>query len=103
MEVHRQRCQACDSLDVHDLLVREVGEPQTVYVRCASCGELVARYVLCDYYHHGKSVESYLRSHMGGAFESARQIAQTFQEVEMDALAGYERALDRLRELNKEP
>ena len=103
MEVHRQRCQSCGSLDVHNLLVREVGEPQTVYVRCAACGELVARYQLSDYYHHGGGVESYLRTHVGQVFASARQIAETLAQVQQNAFAGYERALEALRTLKKEP
>ena len=44
MEVHRQRCQSCGSRDMRNVLVRQPNEPQTVFVRCVECGELVARY-----------------------------------------------------------
>ena len=60
MEVHRQQCQHCGTFDARNILVRETGLPMTIYVRCTQCGELVARYKLSEYYHHGMGVESYL-------------------------------------------
>lgn len=103
MEVHRQRCQNCGSLDAHNLLVREPGEPATVYVRCTACESLVARYVLADYYHHGKGIESYLRSHAGQFADSGRRVHEELAEAQASALEGYERALAELRRAGKEP
>ncbi|MGF1469191.1 MAG: hypothetical protein ACFCGT_23955 [Sandaracinaceae bacterium] len=102
MDVHRQRCQRCGSIDVRNLLVRQAGLPQTVYVRCSSCGELVARYVLSDYYHHGRGLESYLRSHGGDFAESGRRIAEELRKAEASALAGYEKALAHLAKAGKD-
>ncbi len=103
MEVHRQRCQNCSSIDVHNLLVREVDRSQTVYVRCSQCEQLVARYVLADYYHHGRGIESYLRTRQSGFSESARDVAAELASVEQSALEGYERAVQYLRDRGKEP
>ena len=101
MEVHRQRCQACDSLDLRDILVRRQGEPTAVYVRCAGCGELVARYLLRGYYHHGKGVESWLRSRGTDSVESGRDTAAEFEGVKKAAVDGYEQVLAKLEEMGK--
>jgi hypothetical protein len=98
MEVHRQRCQSCDSLDMRVILVRDPGQLQTAYVRCRACAELVARYRLRDYYHHGKGIESYLRSKGGTAIESGRRVLEEFEQESKDALAGYGAAVKRLEE-----
>jgi RNase P subunit RPR2 len=103
MEVHRQRCQSCGSLDQHNLLVRQRGHAQTVLVRCAQCGELVARYRLQSYYHHGKGVESYLRSLGSEACDSGRNQLKQFQQIQYDATGQYEEALKALQEEGKEP
>lgn len=83
--------------------MRESGQPQTVLVRCAQCEALVARYVLADYYHHGKGLESYLRTRGGQVAESGRRITEELARVEQLALEGYARALDWLRRAGKEP
>lgn len=101
MEVHRQQCQRCQSIDVRDIIVREEGRPQIVLVRCAQCGELVARYTLSDYYHHGKDIESFLRSHGGTAAESGRRLMEQFKQTREAAVADYERALDELKRQDK--
>ena len=98
MEVRRQRCQACDSLDMRVILVRDPGEPQTVYLRCRSCAELVARYRLRDYYHHGKGIESYLRSQGGSAIESGRRVIEEFEQAREEALEEFGAAVKRLEE-----
>ncbi|MBF0169983.1 MAG: hypothetical protein HQK87_02665, partial [Nitrospinae bacterium] len=63
MELHRQTCQACGSRAMRITLVREAGETDKVFVKCADCGGFVARYTIAQrgYYHHGKGFESYLR------------------------------------------
>ena len=93
MEVHSQKCQACQSQKLSNLLVREPGQSQTVYVRCAECGELVARYRLREYYHHGKGIESWLRSRDPAASESGRDVHGEFERVQQDALQGFVAAL----------
>ncbi len=102
MEVHRQTCQDCGSIDVRNILVREEGRAQMVFVRCAKCGDLVARYRLRDYYHHGKDVESFLRSHGAEASDSGRSHLDEFGRIQDEAQEGYEQALNYLREKGKE-
>ena len=102
METHRQRCQGCQSHEMLNILVREPGFPTTIYARCRQCGELVASYKLSDYYHHGKGIESYLRSHGGAAGESGRDVMQGFKDVEEEALTGFQTALEHLQAEGKE-
>jgi hypothetical protein len=73
-----------------------------VFVRCAKCGELVARYRLQSYYHHGKGVESFLRSQGLGDSDSGREQLEEFRQVKAEALDQFERALQVLRDENKE-
>lgn len=101
MEVHRQRCQQCQSLDVRNILVREIAAPMAVYVRCAQCGQLVARYKLSEYYHHGKGVESFIRSMGAAAAESGRDVLDQFQRSQSASLEGYQHALEYLNEHGK--
>ena len=101
MQVNRQTCQACGSINVRNLLVRESDRPTIVYVRCGQCGELVASYELSNYYHHGKGIESYLRSHGVAAADSGREWLAEFHRVQKDALVGYEAALQQLADDEK--
>ena len=101
MEIHRQHCQNCQSVQMRNILVREPGRSPVVYARCAECEQLVACYTLEDYYHHGKGIESYLRSHGGAAAESGRGIMRDFKEAEERAIAGYEAAVEHLRQEGK--
>ena len=102
MEVHRQTCQACGSIDVRDIIVREEGRAQMVFVRCAKCGELVARYRLRDYYHHGKGIDSFLRSMGSEASDSGRHQLGEFSKVQEEALAAYDQVLTQLQEEEKD-
>jgi hypothetical protein len=101
MDVKRQTCQLCHSIDVRNIIVRDGGR-QFIYVRCAKCKELVARYELKDYYHHGKGIESYLRAHGVKASDSGREWLNQFQQSQDEALAGYHAALEALEELHKD-
>lgn len=101
MEVHRQTCQACGSIDVRNILRRAEGHHTTVFVRCARCKALVARYELRAYYHHGKGVESWLRSHEGTT-ESGRDLSEAFARVEEQTLDEYEEVLAALAQQDKE-
>ncbi len=104
MEVHRQRCQNCGSLDQRNLILRAEGRPITVFVRCTQCGSLVARYQLSDYYHHGKSYESWLRGRfLGRAEESGRDLRHSFEETQEEAVAELEEVLAELERLGKTP
>lgn len=99
MEIHRQQCQHCGSRDVRNILVRETEAPTTAYVRCLGCKQLVARYRLSGYYHHGKGIESYLRSMAGAdAGESGRDDLAEFQRIQAEAERGYEEAIRNLKE-----
>lgn len=101
MEIHRQRCQKCGSLEVQNLLTREQGEPDSVYVRCAECGELVARYRLRAYYHHGKGIDSFLRTQGGAAAESGREALLEFERAKSDALEGFKNVMQQLESEGK--
>ncbi len=86
---------------MRNILVREPGRPASVYARCAECGKFVALYELSDYYHHGKGVESYLRSHGSAAAESGRDALGSFERAKEKALAGFEAAVEHLEEEGK--
>ena len=101
MEVHRQKCQSCQSIDLRNIIVRDQNQPMTIYCRCAHCGKLVARYQLSNYYHHGKGLESYLRSQGVNAADSARRWLREFQGVQQQSEQGYEAALQVLRDAGK--
>lgn len=102
MEVHRQTCQQCGSINVRNILVRDQDESISVYVRCSNCLELVAAYALRDYYHHHRGYESFLRSHGSSSSESGREWLSQFKKAEQDALTGFAAALKSLEEQRKE-
>ena len=102
MQVHRQRCQKCGSIDLRNLISRDSGQAAKIYVRCAKCRELVAFYELSRYYHHGKGIESYLRAHGVGAADSARTWMAEFERLQNEAIGGYEEALENLQSENKD-
>ncbi|MEM9585687.1 MAG: hypothetical protein AAGA03_00275 [Planctomycetota bacterium] len=102
MDVKRQTCQSCHSMDVRNIIVRDEDGGQVIFVRCARCGELVARYDLKDYYHHGKGIESYLRAHGMRGSDSGRAWLEAFKKSQQDALVGYEAALEVLAKSNRD-
>lgn len=102
MEVHRQTCQACGSMDHRNILVRDEQNRTLVFVRCAKCKELVARYELGAYYHHGKSVDAFLRVQPVTEPESARAYLRSFDEAKSDAMDGYKKALAVLKKDDKD-
>jgi uncharacterized C2H2 Zn-finger protein len=101
MDVKRQTCQACRSIDVRNVIVRD-GQDQVIFVRCGKCKELVARYLLKDYYHHGKGIESYLRAHGIAGGDSARAWMDAFKKSQQQAVTDYEDALKALEAAHKE-
>lgn len=78
------------------LVVREPGHAQVVMVRCTQCRELVARYELSAYYHHGRGYESWIASFSGVA-ESGRDLLGRFAQVKEQAVAQFEKVVERLR------
>jgi hypothetical protein len=92
MEVHIQKCHFCRSTEMCNLLVREPGQPQNVYVKCRACGEFVARYRLSEYYHNGKGIDSWLRSLGSAAPENGRDFLGEFERVKQAARFGFETA-----------
>lgn len=83
MEIHVQQCQTCGKRNLRNILVREAGENDKVYVQCRSCDAFVASYTLSPmgYYHHGKGYESFLRSlQRSGEFMSGRNVADLYKE-----------------------
>jgi hypothetical protein len=96
MQVRWQRCHACDATQFEELLSGKSDGLPVVYVRCASCGALVARYELSGYYRHGEGVESLLRSHDAAAGDSGRRWLAELKEVRQETVRGYEEALARL-------
>lgn len=102
MEVHRQTCQACGSIDVRNILVRKAERPATVFVRCGQCRELVACYELSDYYHHGKGIESYLKGRGASGSDSGRQWLAEFRRVQERSSKGYAEALEELEKDHRE-
>jgi len=101
VEVHRQQCQKCESFRTHNVLVRESGHPQTVFVVCAECHALVARYRLQNYYHHGKGAESFIRSRQGKGADSGRELLEDFARAKHDAHDQFARVLGILAEQHK--
>ena len=98
MEVLRQTCQACGSEKLENLILREPEKPQVIMVRCAACGELVARYELSDYYHHGKDMDSYLRAQGNLALDSGRTWLAKFERVKQEAVESFEKVKEVLKE-----
>ena len=98
MEVRIQSCQACGSNELHNILVREEGRRQAVCVRCAQCRKLVAHYILYHYYHHGKGLESFLRSAGISTEESGREWLDRFNEAKLDAENVYTKAQQHLKD-----
>lgn len=95
MEIRHQTCLACHSKSLENIIVREAGRTQAIYVRCASCGKFVARYILKDYYHHGRTLDSLLQS-TGQSLESGREMLAEMQEREETAVAQFEKVIEAL-------
>ena len=100
MEIHRQTCQHCGSIDMRNIIVRETGH-RTLMMRCSKCLELVARYELNAYYHHGKGLESYLRAQGTNSTGSGREWFAEFNRKQEQAVAGYNAVLEKLAKENK--
>lgn len=96
MEVHIQKCQACGSRNLRNILQRD--RDQRVYVQCRDCQQLVARYIVspAGYFHAGKDYESFLRSvARHPEMLSGRDIREWFEEVENHSQEEFEHLLDK--------
>ncbi len=96
MEIHVQQCQNCQSSNLKNILFRETGESDKVYVQCHDCKEFVASYVIepQGYYHHGKGYESFLRGiNRSGEFVSGNRIKRLFLENKNGEIATFEKVL----------
>ena len=104
MEVHRQACQNCGSRELRNILVREDGERDRVYVQCRVCRGFVARYVIAPqgYYHHDRGFQSWLRSlFRGGVFESGKAVREQFETLSEKAQDEFRRVTEKLAEQGK--
>lgn len=93
-----QSCKVCSSTSLHNFLVEDAGKPIVVFVRCAECGEFIARYVLSAYYYHPSAYESYVRTHGSQVRESGRAILEDFEQLKQESIDGYEKLKDDLGE-----
>ena len=90
---------------MRDILVREPGESDKVFVQCNDCKELVARYVIepGGYYHHHKGYESYLRGlSRRGQFMSGKRVQTEYQELQETITERFERVKELLHKEHKE-
>ena len=101
MELHRQTCQACNCRELQNILRRGEEHPLTVYLRCTRCGELVARYKVSGYYHHGKGFDSWLQRYQGIARESGRSLMDEYQRVQRSAVEEWADVQQQLRSQGK--
>lgn len=100
MEIHVQKCQHCFSNKLKNILFRESGEPDRVFIQCHDCQRFVASYTISPmgYYHHGKGFESFLRGvHRTGEFMSGRRVQRIFHERKVQEEAAFEDVLEKLR------
>lgn len=105
MEVHRQTCQNCSSRNMKNILVREPGEPDKVFVQCRYCKQLVARYEIGQggYFHHGKGFESYIQGlSRSGEAMSGKNIKNDFENIKTKVLKAYEKVLKILKDTDKD-
>lgn len=104
MELHIQKCQACESDKLKNILYRQPGNADKVYVQCQDCGEFVASYAIAPrgYYHHGKGYESFIRGiSRGGEYMSGSRIKRLFFEHKDREIKYFERVLALLKERDK--
>jgi len=100
MEIRIQKCQHCNSTNLKNILYRESGEPDRVYVQCHDCQTFVASYVISPmgYYHNEKGYESFLRGVLrSGEFMSGRRLKRLFLERSEGEKAAFEDVIEKLR------
>lgn len=85
MELQIQSCPQCGSTQLKNILVREPGNMNKVYVLCASCEQPVSRYRLSGYHYLGNPEVSFFRSFGSSTIESGRA-ALSLAEDEQQAV-----------------
>lgn len=100
MEIRHQTCLACHSSTLENIIVRDAGRTQAIYVRCRNCHQFVARYILKDYYHHGRTLDSLLQS-TGQTLESGREMLHEMKEREETAVEQFAKVMEALE--NSDP
>lgn len=88
-----------------NILYRQEGERDRVFVQCADCGEFVASYKIgpLGYYHHGRGYDSFLRGLLrSGEFSSGRNIAKLFKQRREEELGMYKKALRQIEKKEAE-
>ena len=104
MEIHVQKCQKCGSTNLKNIIYRESGEPDRIYVQCNDCQDFVASYVIAPlgYYHNGKGYESFLRGvSRSGEFMSGRRVKQLFLNRKNDEQAAFDEVIKKLHNKNE--
>lgn len=84
-----------------NILYRQTGKSDKVYVQCQNCGEFVASYAIAPrgYYHHGKGYESFLRGiSRGGEFMSGTRVQRLFTEHKEKEIQTFEKVLKLLKD-----
>ncbi len=100
MEVHVQKCQKCQSAHLKNILYREAGEPDRVFVQCHDCQEFVASYIISPmgYFHNGRGYNSFLRGvHRSGEFMSGRRIKDLFTKRKYGEQKAFDEVIEKLR------
>lgn len=100
VELHIQKCQACESDKLKNILYRQTGNADKVYVQCHDCGAFVASYEIAPrgYYHHGKGYESFIRGiSRGGEYMSGSRIKRLFTEHKEREIQNFEQVLELLK------
>jgi len=100
MEIHVQKCQNCGSNQLKNIIFREIGEQEKIYVQCHDCKEFVARYTIAPlgYYHHKAGFESFLRSfNRSGEFISGRRVQNIFERRKIDEIERFDEVINFLK------
>lgn len=100
MEIHIQKCQKCQSSNLKNIIYRESGEPDRVYVQCHDCHDFVASYVIAPlgYFHNGKGYESFLRGvQRSGEFLSGRNVKEKFLARKTNELDTFKEVIENVR------
>ncbi len=104
MEIHVQKCQNCSSDKMKNILFREPGRLDRVYVQCYGCKAFVASYAInpLGYYHHGKGYESFLRGvTRSGQFMSGREVQRLYERRKREEVERFEKVIRLLEERDK--
>lgn len=105
MEVHIQKCQNCESINLKNIIYRKSGEPDRIYAQCHDCQEFVASYIISPlgYYHHGRGYKSFLRGILrSGEFMSGRNIKKLFLNRMNGEELAFKKVIEQLQQKNKQ-